>query len=283
MEAEAKYTLVGTIILVMTAALIVALVWLKGRGQQNLNRYFTIYFKKHSLSGLQVDSYVTMRGIRVGSVKGLQIYPTDIERVRVEIAVGANTPVKTDTEAVIQRNLLTGLASIDLAKSSASAAPLEHVDAGEQYPVIPEGPESLEGIKESLPEALNRASAMLENLTALVSAENREKVAQTLANLEKVSRDFSGLSKDFSTAMQSVDSAASDVRGLARDVGEVTREASKAFGRSADSIASASTHVSQDLGLAVRKLANTMERLENPKAIILGPESGALGPGEKRR
>lgn len=283
MEPDARYTLVGSAILVLTAAVILAVVWLRGRGQQNLTRYYVIYFEKHSLSGLQVDSYVTMRGIRVGTVKNLHIQPDDIERVRVVVALAGGTPVKEDTRAVIQRNLLTGLASIDLVGGSQGAPPLETIEGREEHPVIPEGQPGLEELKQDLPELLRQTSAAIQDVRAFLSEENRENANRILANLEVATSNLTDTGRDMKKTMDALYTMANDVKAFVREVGPEVRGARSAFEQSARSLSAATVDMSKDLGLAVQKLANAAERFEDPRAVLFGPEADVLGPGEKRR
>ena len=73
MEPEAKYTLVGGVLLLLIALLAGALIWLKSTQGERDDVPYKIYFSKHSLEGLQIRSDVKMQGIRVGSVTGFRL------------------------------------------------------------------------------------------------------------------------------------------------------------------------------------------------------------------
>ena len=69
METDARYTLVGLVVLGLIASLAIAVVWLShSSGDKSFPRY-TIYFKEESPAGLQIDGDVTMRGIKICKVK----------------------------------------------------------------------------------------------------------------------------------------------------------------------------------------------------------------------
>ncbi len=263
--------------------MVLFIVWLHGRGQRDLTRYCTVYFQKQSLSGLQVDSYVTMRGIRVGSVESLKIQPTDIERVAVTILVSKDTPVKEDTRAVIQRNLLTGLASIDLVNSSQNSPELLRIPAGESYPVIPEGQGGLEQIKDTLPELLDRVSALAQNIGALFAGENGAHLAATLKNVENATAQLAQVQGSVDSAIKQVSVLALEMQDLARELKDSSREATLALKTGSDVISRSSANVALDLSSAMEKLANTIERFENPRSLLVGPDSTTLGPGESAR
>src|SRR4030095_6019997 len=71
MEPEAKYTIVGTAVLIILGVLVAAVLWLRGTGQDRDDKLYKIYFQHQSLQGLEVRSDVRMRGIRGGYVTGV--------------------------------------------------------------------------------------------------------------------------------------------------------------------------------------------------------------------
>ena len=62
MEQEAKYTVVGTVLLILIALIAGAVVWLRSTGAEVDDRSYKIYFERQSLEGLQVRSEVRMKG-----------------------------------------------------------------------------------------------------------------------------------------------------------------------------------------------------------------------------
>ncbi|MEO7736056.1 MAG: MlaD family protein [Kofleriaceae bacterium] len=67
-----------------------------------------------SVIGLETGAEVYMNGIKVGSVKGIQVAPEDIRKVVVRIKLKGGTPIHTDTRAMLQYAGITGLKIIDL-------------------------------------------------------------------------------------------------------------------------------------------------------------------------
>src|SRR4051812_14874970 len=114
MEPEARYTAIGAALLVLLVAFAASVVWLTRSGTRADSRHYTIYFERQSLQGLQVGSAVEMRGIPIGRVKRFAFSRGNINRVEVTIRVAGATPVSTNTVAVVERKILTGLAHISL-------------------------------------------------------------------------------------------------------------------------------------------------------------------------
>ena len=117
MEPEGRYTIIGVLLLVLVACAVWAGIWLTGQVGGAV-RYYTIYFERQSLRGLQIGGEVNARGLKIGQVESYSFSPDDVNRVKVDIRVDAGTPVAVDTTANIGRNLVTGVARIDLSTPS---------------------------------------------------------------------------------------------------------------------------------------------------------------------
>lgn len=320
MEAKAKYMMVGTTVSILSILLVVAMIWLAEVGGHQDTQKFTIYFEKYSLAGLQKDSAVTMKGIRVGSVSKLKISPENIEKVQVIIEVNAGTPIKRDTEAVIDRNLLTGLAHVDLINSHQDTALLETTPPGEEFPVIPEGQAGLETmITATLPNLLANVDNMVRNANDMFSPENRQllqemlldisaatkKLSDSQADLSKLLHEATALTGESHTVIKNLDNHATaisqsfiDTLIMAQDKIESitplitqlqktaanldtnTAQLSEAVSTSAGNITLEVEYLSNELIKTAQQLSDTLEEYKNPREILLGPDRFSLGPGE---
>ncbi len=165
MESDARYAWVGAALLGLVIILAGGLYWLLGGADNTIMRHYLVYFQRQSLEGLQINSAVRMQGVNVGKVADYAIMPGEAKRVRVILQVDARTPVLEGVEAVVTRNLVTGLAAVDLNNRPEGGKQLESVPAGEAYPVIKEGvpqfarvASTLEGLGESGQTTLDRVN-----------------------------------------------------------------------------------------------------------------------------
>ncbi len=171
MEPEAKYTLVGSAVLGLVVLVAAAIYWLATSGQGKEVHTYTIYFSHQSLEGLQVRSDVRMKGIRVGAVTAFSFSPTRPGTVQVVVAVDPATPVKQSTQAVVDRNLITGVAAIRLQNAREDSPPLPEASAGENQ-VIAEGASQLQQFSEMVDQLSQRADETMRRIdAALVAAE----------------------------------------------------------------------------------------------------------------
>ena len=302
MESNARYGLVGSLVVIFTVLIVAAILWLAEVGVSRDTAYYSVYFREQSLDGLQTDSDVTMKGIKVGTVTDLHIPRTDIERVKVTLKLDADTPIKTNTRAVLKRNLLTGLAFIDLTGSSQETPLLLSIPPGENFPVIPEGSTNLDAIAKSLPGLLTDIDRMVKNLEGTFSDENRVSITNTLANVEKLTGTLANDSVNFSELARELRDASAEVKKLAKNantevagLGTDAKESLDAMRTAAQSMKSDTATIAQsmavmttdfsrfvrDFNRTAEVFSTTMDKYTNPRAIILGPDEHAYGPGER--
>lgn len=304
MESEAKYTLVGSIVVGIVALVCLFAVWLSNNGQGSYE-YYKIYFKNQNLAGLQTDSDVTMKGIKVGSVDSYGISPNNVEQVEVLIRVNMNTPVKVDTRAVINRNILTGLAQIELTKGTQLSELLTKISKDEKYPIILEGRTELAQLADNVPELLGTLTDLSSRVNSVFSDENVKSITGILNNLEQVSVTIkksdknieaiiSNLAKLTGNLEQSTDKfnkladkadqrlnvTGTELNQAIKDIAEAARTVSKSVESTSQVVSIETQQISHSLNSASESIAAVAEKFENPKAIITGPSKDNLGPGE---
>src|SRR3989339_176022 len=114
METEGRYTLVGLLVLLVAALMTLAIVWLVGAADTIAYQNYSIYFKKQSLDGLAVGGPVKMRGIDVGTVADFDFVNGREEAVAVIARVDADLDIHQGAVAYVKRNLVTGIAAIEI-------------------------------------------------------------------------------------------------------------------------------------------------------------------------
>lgn len=315
MEPEAKYTVVGSAVLILLALVAAAFFWLRSSGEGADARKYTVYFERQSLEGLEPRSYVTMRGVRVGSVTGFRFSSQRPGAVEVSIDVGPTTPVLQSTRATVERHLVTGLASVRLVNLTEQSPPLAQVPPGEVRPVIAEGESTMQQVTATLSQLAQRTDETMQRLNAVLSPENSVALTETLDNIRRVSQRAEDSLARADAALGSVGGAANEVRALATSVAGDARTLTARY----DALGADASVSVRELGEAVRKMSADVERLakradallangdvelrataqalrsaadsvgaaagrlRNPRQVIYGPGEAGLGPGEGAR
>ncbi len=112
METRSNHVLVGSVVIALVLAVIVAAFWFS-RLADGQDALYDIYFKQ-SVNGLAKGSSVSYSGVPSGQVKEIALWKNDPGFVRVRIAVKADTPVLQGTTATIQGVGFTGVSEIVL-------------------------------------------------------------------------------------------------------------------------------------------------------------------------
>ncbi|MEK7342933.1 MAG: MlaD family protein [Pseudomonadota bacterium] len=191
METRSNHVLVGTVTLLLLAAIMAAAFWFS-RLSQGDNQEYDIFFKQ-SVNGLAKGSAVNYAGVPSGQVETIELWKRDPSFVKVRISVREGTPVLQGTTATISGVGFTGVSEIVLDGAVKGAPPIlcppENVTAAcpDGVPVIPTKPGALGELLNNAPQLLERLSTLTERLTELLNDKNQQSIAGILANVERVS------------------------------------------------------------------------------------------------
>jgi len=312
MEAEGRYTLVGTLVLAVIALMAMAIVWLAGAADHIAYQTYTLYFKQQSLDGLAVGSPVKMRGIKVGVVDSYRFAKGGDEAVSVIARIDEGVPVHQGAQAYVKRNLVTGIAAIEIDNGPGDSPLLDRAPPGERYPVIAEGRSDIDKVATAFSRLSVNGAQVLEKMNALLSDENQRAITQTLANLNALSAHLAANKHSLDAAVQGIRDASDEFRfagasinqaavraedsivGVGRNADAMLKEATialQAFQRDASLISQQVqqftetgtlelTNVSRDVRTSADTLTTAGQRLSQPRTILFGPGTQQLGPGE---
>ena len=314
MEPQARYTIVGAAVLALGVVVTLVLIWLLASGNGKEMRRYTLYFARQSLEGLEPNSEVRMKGIRVGSVARFAFSARRPGNVEVAVNIDAGAPVRESTRAVVDRNLITGLATIRLVTLQEDSPLLHTVPPGEPAAVIPEGESQLQQITETMSQLAERADETMRRLSATLSPENQAALAETLENVRIASRHASALAVQSGSTLASIEHAAESLRkstALAADdfhrvadrydelgtqagaelhqaiadLHGLSGDMSRLSSRAEDLVGDADVELrltSREIRSAADAVTTTSGKLDDPRAALFGPASSSLGPGENK-
>jgi phospholipid/cholesterol/gamma-HCH transport system substrate-binding protein len=167
METDKHYFLEGLFIVVFAVGAALFFVWLTNTGHRDDVTY-RIHFAE-SVSGLAVGDPVKFRGVDVGTVKAMSLDPQDPRLVQVDVRLRKDTPVKTDTRAVLKLKGITGVVFIELNGGSPEAGSLIATTAEGQIPEIRSEKSSLNAFLDELPKVVTRFATLEEHANKVVA------------------------------------------------------------------------------------------------------------------
>src|SRR5690606_1164642 len=219
MEPESRHTLIGAVIVSLVVTLGIAILWLSQTGVASDYQNYIIKFERQSLEGLQVGGDVNMRGIKVGRVEAFTIERENINVVHVLVRVERATPVSQNTSAIVARNLLTGIARINLETPGVPGPPLTEILPGENYPVIAEGTSDLDQIAESANRLVVTAESALANLNGMLTPANRQAFSDTMLALRDLSSGMVARMGHVDTVVASLDATLQELERVSQRIG----------------------------------------------------------------
>jgi phospholipid/cholesterol/gamma-HCH transport system substrate-binding protein len=174
METDKRYFIEGLFIIGFALALAAFSVWLTSSGHRD-DVLYRIRFAE-SVSGLTLGDPVKFQGVDVGSVKGIALDPEDPRRVRVDVRLRKEAPVKTDTKATLKLKGITGVVFVELSGAGDEKSLLAVTPPGE----IPE----IQSEKSSLAQAIDQLPGVIRRLVALEG-----KAGKVLTDVGEVAQD----------------------------------------------------------------------------------------------
>jgi phospholipid/cholesterol/gamma-HCH transport system substrate-binding protein len=165
METDSHHFRVGVFVVGISIAAAFFAAWL-GAFSHRDDVVYRIRFAE-SVSGLAVGDAVKFRGVDVGTVKAMTIDPADPQGVQVDVSLRKDTPVKTDTRAVLKLKGFTGVVFIDLTGGGADATRLVAVTPEGQIPEIASEKSNLTTVIEQLPEVIGRLAKVIGKFSAI--------------------------------------------------------------------------------------------------------------------
>lgn len=313
METEGRYTVVGALVLAVVVLLTLSIVWLTGAADRIAYQTYSIYFKQQSLDGLAVGSPVKMRGIKVGTVASYRFAKGGDEAVSVTARIDEGVPIHKGAEAYIKRNLVTGIATIEINNGLSSSPLLLDAPSGERYPVIAEGSSDIDKVTTAVSQLAVNGAQALERMNAIMSPENQRAISQAIANVNELSAHLVANKNSLNETANGIRDAAADIRlaaanvsqaalsieksvvGVSKNADATLKEATATLGklqldasliseriqRLAETGTLEMTNVSRDVRTSADVLTTAGQRLSNPRSILFGPGKQQLGPGEK--
>lgn len=221
METRANYVLIGLFTLGVFVAAFAFVWWFGGnRDTANRNTYHIIF--EGSVSGLTRGSSVLFNGIRVGEVQALNLDPQDPRKIRAQIAVGQEVPVRQDTKARLEYQGLTGVAAVMLQGGDPNAPVLATTE--EQPGVIVAESSAVQDLLEGARNIMARADGVLKTIEEVITG-SAEPIQQSVANVQAFTKALADNSEEVSSFLKSTGEAAVAITEVSNQLRSLSADA----------------------------------------------------------
>jgi len=236
----------GGFLIIGFAVVITIIILLLGTRFTNRMDTYRIVFKDTSVIGVQVNSAVLFRGIRIGRIDSIEIDRNNINDIIIYISVNRGTPIKADHEAVFVLVGITGLRQIEIRGGTDEAPFLKSGDT------IISGRTFLENVSERSDGLVYRVEQLLYNIIAITNttnqarfddilknidnilSESREPLLDTINNINAISSELNNISVTLAESLSNIisnietittDIAGMDLNNLISQIGNTTEKA----------------------------------------------------------
>jgi len=166
MEHRVRYLLLGLFVFGVGIAGVWFILWQGKYAQNDVYDYYKVNTAE-SVAGLNDKAPVKLRGVNVGEVERLFINPQNSEEVSIIIKIKSDTPIKTDTYALIEPQGITGLSYLQLEGGTRDAPILATSYEEKSMGIILTKPSLFSRVDQSFSHAMEKVERILEHATGV--------------------------------------------------------------------------------------------------------------------
>lgn len=230
--------------------IIVAVIYYMGASRQLFGDRITLYAVFNNVEGLKEGNNVWFSGIKVGTVKGVELVSDSLVRAKMAITEDAAQFIKKDSYAAIESQGLMGNKVITISAGSVTTASVEDGDELEA-----QDPIGIESIVRTVKETAEEAKTLAVNLSAIT-----ESIKNGEGALGKLIND-TVLTERIDNSMILIQQSSRNVRKLTSEMSEVVENINKG-----DGLATRLIHDeewSREIGATLDSLKRTSDMMTN--------------------
>lgn len=248
----------------------------------NRQKDYTAYFSGESLSGLEEGAQVKFHGVPIGKVNRISYDPRDLSRVKTDIRIQEDFPMKTDMYAQTGAMGITGLKYVEILGGTNAAPMLK------PHSEIPTKTSMFATITGKAEMIVGKIELLLNHLNTITEPDSLQSIKSILENLTVITDDFrgffgragpdiQGMTGTAQQLLSRLDSIARDVKVLTGEVsGNISGQRLGSIIASVDTAAASMKTLSENMSLMIKQsredfsvsLQTLREALENANALM---------------
>ena len=238
----------GMFLIIGFSVLFTIIATLLGTRFTNRMDVYRIVFEDTSVLGVQVNSAVLYRGIRIGRIDSIEIDSERINNIIIYISVNRGTPIKADQEAVFVMVGITGLRQIEIRGGTDESPYLKSGDT------IIAGRTFFENVSDRTEVLVYRVERLLDNLISLTSRDNQAYFDSILSRVEGILAD----------SQDPIIETVNNINTISKELAEATTTLSKQISNIVANVDSITTViVNADLSSLITQINGSVLRANN--------------------
>ncbi len=250
MEYQSNEIRAGCLVIVGILLLVTFLILISGLDFLAAKKIYFAQFKY--TSGVEVGSLVRYGGMEVGRVKKVGIAADDNTRIRFEIEIDGDVPVKKDSEVFITSIGIMGDEYIEISTGTPNAdlmPPGSMLNCKEVTPLMQ--------LTDSFDQLSAKLSLTIDNLNQILGQDNQSQIQQVLANLNRMLADNQ---QAIATIMANSNEVIANLTQMSGRLDTLLLENQDSIARSIQQLEATLTH-SQELIKNMQQTMNNVDRM----------------------
>lgn len=218
MTPRSRNILVGLFVVTLSLGMVAFVTWL---GTSSIQQEYSSYlvYMDETVSGLNVNSTVKYNGVGIGHVSNIRIDPDNSNRVELELQVLEGTPIKTDSEAKLAAQGITGLQYIEITGGSPDAE-LINPSKRKPYPVIKAGKSTLSKVQDAIGPLLHNINVAIIDIREILKSTQPERISAIVKDIQTITNSLADRTQDLETVSQSMIDRTQDAELIAASLVE---------------------------------------------------------------
>ena len=274
MENRAHALAAGLFTLLLGIGVLIAAQWFS---RDNYEKVQYTLVSNHSVSGLNVQASVRLRGVEVGKVDVIEFDGDDPRNILIKINVKGGTRITRGTTAQLGTQGITGLAYIVLDDDGKNPTFLPPSDDKDKRILVQKS--FFDELTGSGKDLISQFGEVAQRVNKLLEDKNQTQLIKTIAELEGASKQIGSLAKSLEPGMKNVPALTADTRKMIASADVAMRDLAPAL-KEAKATPRVNTLL-EELARNSRNLDRLLSELnEQPAGLVFGRPSGRPGPGE---
>lgn len=202
MNPRINYTWVGAFVILLIGVGLAMLALMTRDDRQTQRLSYVTYFEE-SVAGLNERASVRFLGVPVGVVERISLDQEREGRVRLDLRIDPDVPIRESSIASLQNQGITGLLYIEISSGDAESPRLQ--TSTTDPAVIRSRPSRLLQITEAMNETLNRFNQLSENLSQLTTHLSALSDERMRTQLDSMIQSLVSLSQTAERQLEKVD------------------------------------------------------------------------------
>lgn len=297
MNPKINYTLVGAFVVVLILAGLIVTSWMTHDRRSTDRLPYVTYFYD-SVSGLNDRAQVKYRGVPIGYVNKITLVNDPHERVKLDLVLNADAPIRSDTFATLQHQGITGLLFVELQSSNSRGTQL--VTSRENPAEIPSQASRLVQFTDSLDELSGKLGSLLQSfnqvsdqLETLTNPEMRQQILDLMHSSQRLAdtaeqrlqavnpRAYEKLATTLEELTREITLQAKQLPGQLQNLESGVSEQLQALQRQMQYLAEDTSSSARQLAPTLQKAEKLLEQLRREgNSWLRGNQIQPQGPGE---